>query len=247
MSADNPPSPQIADFLAAAKPNEFQATSIISTAIGNYLQAAMQVGTDAEKDYQRALAELRRNPEATTVELAAAYGRTHARAYPLRWTLVFAAGELKHPAALAFLNHVVETPIPPEPKEPSHGFSIVGEETILRTTAIDAIGYLASKGNERAIDALLRVLKQPSISMRRAAVQALRGTKQFRKLKRQIRAELPPDQHFLLTLSTPEVEHVPQVSSPRKFLSEQARSTKTEPAPGLPGSGPQSSKPPGRR
>ena len=154
---------------------------------------------------------------------------------------------MKHRSALAFLNYIVQTPIPPEPKEPSHGFSIVGEETILRTTAIEAIGYLASKGNEKAVDALLGALKQPSISMRRAAVQALRGTKQFKKLHDRVRAELPPDQHFLLTLSTPKVDRVPQVSDPRRFLSEQARSVETEPSPGLPEGVPEARKPPRRR
>jgi HEAT repeat protein len=247
MSADNVLSPPTGDVLSPAKSSEYQVSSRTSAAISNYLRAAVQVGEDAEENYQRALADLRRHPETATVEIAAAYGRVHARDYPLRWALVFAAGELKHRSTLAFLNYIIETPIPPEPKEPSHGFSTVGEETILRTTAIEAIGHLASEGNEKAVDALLRALKQPSISMRRAAVQALRGTKQFKKLHDRIRAELPPDQHFLLTLSTPKVDHVPQVSDPRRFLSEQARSAETEPAPGLPESVSETRKPPRRR
>jgi hypothetical protein len=247
MSDENVLSPSTGDILSPGKSSEYQASSRTSAAISNYLRAVVQVGDDAQENYRRALANLRRHPETATTELAATYGRVHARNYPLRWALVFAAGELRHPSALAFLNYIVETPIPPEPMEPSHGFSIVGEETILRTTAIEAIGHLASKGNEKAVNALLHALKQPSISMRRAAVQALRGTKQFEKLHDRIRAELPPDQHFLLTLSTPKVDRVPQVSDPRRFLSEQARSMETEPAPGLPGSVPEARKPPRRR
>ncbi|MGO8939996.1 MAG: HEAT repeat domain-containing protein [Mycobacterium sp.] len=247
MSADNVPSPSTDDALSHAESSQSQAVSRTSAAISNYLRAAVQVGDDAEENYQRALADLRRYPEAATVQLAAAYGSVHAHDYPLRWALVFAAGELKHQSALAFLSYVVETPIPPEPREPSHGFSIVGEETILRTTAIEAIGHLASEGSDEAVDTLLRALKQPSISIRRAAVQALRETKRFRNLRDRIRAELPPDQHFLLTLSTPRVDRVPQVPDPRRFLSEQARSIETEPAPTLPGGVPKTRKPPRRR
>ncbi|MGA8249167.1 MAG: hypothetical protein WB989_00435, partial [Mycobacterium sp.] len=62
MSADNVPSPSTDDALSHAESSQSQAVSRTSAAISNYLRAAVQVGDDAEENYQRALADLRRYP-----------------------------------------------------------------------------------------------------------------------------------------------------------------------------------------
>jgi hypothetical protein len=52
------------------------------------------------------------------------------------------------------------TPIPPERSKNPHSFSTVAEETILRTTAIEGIKYLAADGSEAAIESLFDFLGQ---------------------------------------------------------------------------------------
>jgi hypothetical protein len=79
--------------------------------------------------------------------------------YPTRWAHVHAASELRHPAALPFLRNLILTPIPPEESPDPHSFSTVGEETILRTTAVEGIGYLA-RGRADATEMLFEALRQ---------------------------------------------------------------------------------------
>ncbi len=136
--------------------------------------------------------------------------------------------------ALPLLFSIIETPLPSEPQPPSHGFSIVGEETILRTTAIEGIGHLADEGDDAVLDALFRAIRQPSISIRRAAIQALLHTKGGKMLRQRITACLPPEQYFLLDLVTPRVTEVSQVTEPEHFLSEEARQSRSVEAPNLP-------------
>jgi hypothetical protein len=229
------PTPQATDTLAPEAKPPYTEPGIAQAHLRNFLKAMYAVGEDAEAEYQRALRDLRHNPEAIVSEIAVAYGASRARDYPGRWGLIFAAGELRHPAALPFLVNIAETPLPPEPAEPAHGFSIVGEETILRTTAIEAIGHFVEERRELATAALLRALKQPSLSIRRAAVQVLKKAGASGELIERIRAELPPDFHFLLTLSTPRVEEVAQVPDPRRFLSERGRAATNSPPPALGG------------
>ena len=233
MSNDDP-TPRTSDTLSPQKqPATYTGVSIAFAHLQAYMAAISRSAPDAESEYQRALSRLREEPERAAVEIAAAYGGCDVRNYPSRWSLVFAASELRHEALMPFLTHVVDTPLPPEPREPSHGFSIVTEETILRTTAIEALGHLAANGNSDAVEALLRFLKQPSISIRRASVEALRSTKHYKKLVERVRAELPPDLHFLLKLEHPRVHEVKQVSDPKRFLSSEASMAPRDPAPPL--------------
>jgi hypothetical protein len=85
-----------------------------------------------------------------------------------------------------------------------------------------------------AVEALFRALRQPSLSLRRAAVQALLSTKDAKELRPRVSAYLPPEEHFLLELTTPEVSDVPQVERPERFLSEEARRSPSAKAPGFP-------------
>ena len=233
MSGAGTPTPQTADILAPEAKAPYAEPGVAQAHLRNFLGAMYAVGEDAEAEYQRALRDLRHDPGASVSGIAVAYGASRTRDYPGRWALIFAAGELQHPAALPFLVSVAETPLPPEPAEPGHGFSVVGEETILRTTALEAIGHLVEERREPATAALLRALRQPSLSIRRAAVQALKRAGAAGELIERIRAELPPDLHFLLTLSTPQVHEVAQVPDPRRFLSERGRTAPGSPPPAL--------------
>jgi len=190
-------------------------------------------GDDAEDEYQRALEDLRAQPEAVVVEIARGSSDCEESDYPARWALVHLAAELRHPAALPFLRNLVETPIPPEQSKDPHSFSTVAEETILRTTAVEGVGVLARERQSReATEALWQFMKQPSLSIRRAAVQSLymaSGTS--KRVRDRIAALLPDDQRFLLDLKPVDVTEVPQIGRPQRHLSPTGREGRTAPPP----------------
>jgi hypothetical protein len=147
---------------------------------------------------------------------------------------VHAASELRHPAALPFLRNLILTPIPPEESPDPHSFSTVGEETILRTTAVEGIGYLA-RGRADPTEMLFEALRQPSLSIRRAAVQSLLATARGRRLRARIARALPEEHQFLVDLKAVSVRDVPQIRNPAHHLSEAGRRGGIAPAPSLPG------------
>lgn len=193
-----------------------------------------RTGKDAQSAYDTALADLRVHPEDTVIELARAVNGCDPTDYPERWALIHAAAELRHPAALPLLKSLVLTPIPPEDSEDPHAFSTVGEETILRTTAVEGVEYLAVNGDEAALAALFEFLEQPSLSIRRATVQAILATRGGQDLRGRIAELLPRDQQFLLDIKRVNVQDVPQVRDPRIHLNESVGEGKTTPAPRLP-------------
>lgn len=206
-------------------------------ALANAVAAMSRFGDDAEEEYQRALEELRRQADAVAVEVARASNDCDTQDYPSRWALVHIASELRHRAALPFLRNVVETPIPPEQSKDPHSFSTVGEETILRTTAVDGVGELArERQNRDAVEALWEFLKQPSLSIRRAAIQSLYGSVgNNKRVRDRIGSLLPDEQRFLLDLKPVEVTDVPQISRPQRHLSAAGREERPEPPPAFRG------------
>jgi hypothetical protein len=206
--------------------------------LANTLTAMNAEGDDAEELYQGSLEQLREHPEMVMVEISRAEAETDPGAYPDRLALIQIAGELRHPAALPFLSNVVLTPIPPERSTHPHSFSTVAEETILRTTAVDAVGELAKQDNREAADILFEFLKQPSLSVRRAAVQSILATDPTDDLRERIAALLPEEHQFLLDIRPISVAEVEQIKDPTRHLSREARHSKVEPPPDLPGSDP---------
>jgi HEAT repeat protein len=200
----------------------------------NFFAAMSAAGDDAEEQYRRALIDLRKQADVVVVEIARAHSDCNARDYPTRWAHVHAAAELRHPAALPFLRNLILTPIPPEESPDPHSFSTAAEETILRTTAVEGIGHLA-RDRADAIEALFEALKQPSLSIRRAAVQSLLASSRGRRLQARIAKALPEDQRFLLALKAVDVRDVPQIKRPERQLSEAGRRGGIAPAPSLPG------------
>jgi len=202
------------------------------TLLGNFFAAMSGDGDDADDQYRRALTDLRKHVDLVVVEIARSHSYCNARDYPTRWAHVHAASELRHPAALPFLRNLILTPIPPEESPDPHSFSTVGEETILRTTAVEGIGHLAHNRAD-AIEALFEALRQPSLSIRRAAVQSLLASPRGRKLRARISKSLPEEQQFLLDLKRIDVRDVPQIKNPERHLSEAGRRGGIAPAPSL--------------
>jgi hypothetical protein len=208
--------------------------------LGNLLAVMNATGDDAEDAYKAALKELRGDPEGVVVELVRAESASDPQDYPSRWALVHAAAELRHPATLPFLRNLALTPLPPEEIKDPHSFSIIEEETILRTTAVEAVGRLAVDGRREALDALFEILdQQPSLSIRRAAVQSILKSPRGRRLRGRVTESLPKEQQFLLDLKPTDVTDVPQIKRPERQLSESGRQAKVEGPPNLPGADPQ--------
>jgi hypothetical protein len=199
----------------------------------NFFIAMNAVGDDAEEQYRRALTDLRKHAEQVVVEIARSQSACETRDYPTRWAHVHAAAELRHPAVLPFLLNLVLTPIPPEQSLDPHSFSSVAEETILRTTAVEGIGYLA-KNRADAVEALFEALKQPSVSVRRAAVHSLLASSRG-KLRARIAKALPENQQFLMNLKAADVRDVAQVTRPQRYLSDAGKRASVGAAPRLPG------------
>ena len=136
--------------------------------------------------------------------------------YNLRWALVYAAVQIRRASTLPFLRDLVLTEIPQEGNSDSHSLSIVAEETIIRTTAIEGIGYLAKRGSQKAMNSLLEFLAIPSISIRRASIQEI--LKVSKKHREEIVSHLPPDFHYLLDVVPKNVRDVPQIKNPKRHL-----------------------------
>ena len=226
--------PRASNSLVARPQERGRATqSPAAILLSNFMTAMGASGDGAEQAYQTALRQLRERADSVMVEIARKDSACAGRDYPTRWAFVHAAAELKSPAALAFLTNLVLSPIPPEESADTHSFSTVAEETILRTTAAEGVGALAQANNRAALAALFEFLKQPSISIRRAAVQSILRTSRGRTMRRRIAAILPQDQQFLLDLKPMSVGKVPQIKRPERHLTEAARRRRTEAPPSL--------------
>ena len=102
---------------------------------------------------------------------------------------------------------------------------------------MDGVGELArEKQNRDAVEALWEFLKQPSLSIRRAAIQSLYGAAgNNKRVRDRIGSLLPDEQRFLLDLKPVEVTDVPQISRPQRHLSAAGREERPEPPPAFRG------------
>ncbi len=203
----------------AQRPQDPFRNSDAANALRNFLSVMYSQEDAAAETYARALEPLRGQAEAVVSEIAHLEASLRERDYPSRFALIFAASELRHPAALPWLRSIALSRIPSERSNDTHSFSTVAEETILRTTAIEGLGRLAGDNNGQAIDALFACLTQPSLSIRRAAVQELLKAPEGRNQRERIAAALPEDQRFLLDLRSIDVRDAPQIRNPQQTLA----------------------------
>jgi len=177
-------------------------------------------GDDAQFRYDQAVDSLNRDPEQMMVAISAAYGHCPVTDYPQRHALVAAASRLRDEGALPFLASVALSEIPPEGSKDPHSFSTVGEETIIRMSAVDSIARHAARGLQLAIDLLLRCVESPAFSVRRAAVSGLMATREWQNLRPRMEAIIPKEQHFIFDLKNVSVRDAIQVKDPTKHLVE---------------------------
>ena len=177
-------------------------------------------GDDAEQTYQRSLDLLRERVDAVVAVVGTQYHALEEDQYVERWSMIQLLTDLRHPAALRVLEDVLSRPIPPEHSpDPAHGVSTVGEEIVIRTTAVEALARLATNGDRTAQNVLLRQVRHEAFSVRRAAVQAINESGVSELLER-VRQELQgTDDQRLLEYRRLDVASVPQADGSR-FLKE---------------------------
>ena len=222
----------------SAEISKFECVPIRDTFAGkllkNFLEAMNSLGDEAQAIYDEKLKELSKHAEDVLVEIIRAEGAACEDDYPFRWALVHAASELKHPATLKFLRNLVFAPIPPEKSRDPHSFSTIAEETILRTTAVEGVEYLSKAGNEDAQKTLFDFLKVPSLSVKRASVQAILATVRDKGKLEKLKSALPEDERFLLEIKRVDLKAVPQIEDPQKDLKPDAKDSVKEAPPKMP-------------
>lgn len=223
------PSGQQEDELRLSEAEEQPRSSLGQLVLGA-LEAMNAAGEDAEERFQEALGRLRERAGEAVIVITRMECEVPRQDYATRWALVYLVGELEDRMALPLLRQIVLTPIPPEKSRDPHS-STVAEETIIRTTAVDAVAALARMGEEEAVEALMEFFDVPSFSIRRAAVQGLLSTPKADDVRDRIRACLPEDQHFLLDLKPMDVRKAEQIDDPQRHLSERGKADDTPAAP----------------
>lgn len=209
--------PNVTNFFVKNNQVEFD-NSPASISLRRFLKTINSIGDDAQESYNDALKDIRRDSESIIFEIAREEKACNPMDYVTRWGLIHAATELRHPLSIPFLKNVILTPIPPELSKDPHSFSTAANETIIRTTAIEGIKYLAQEGNEDALNVLFECLNQPSISIRRASIQAILSVRKDESALQKIKDVLPESQQFLLNLRQASLNDVPQISNPQKHL-----------------------------
>jgi hypothetical protein len=167
------------------------------------------IGEDAEDRYQHSLKALRAHINDALIEIAAQYRRLPARRYLDRWSLVQLLTSLAERESLAFLDEILSSAIPPEESKNPSTFSTVGQEVIIRTTAVEAVERLAAKGNADALGVLLKHTQHHNFSVKRAAIQGYlaQGGKNARH---ELLKTLPRQDHRILEIRRTDVREVPQ-------------------------------------
>ena len=124
----------------------------------------------SEEHYQRALTELRSRPRRAVAAIIGYYESLPYTDYLSRWCHVQLLADLAEPTSLKFLDRLLSRPPRTTP------MSVRAQETILATTAVDAIVRIYVAGHAEALRILERQRKNPSLFVRRAAV---RSTQRF--------------------------------------------------------------------
>jgi len=231
----SPGSPSTDDTFVAQERYAVEYAGPFAERINHYLTTLYASGDAAEERNAAALDEFRRDAGEAVIALAKAGACCHEHDYPRRWALVYAAARLEHDAALPYFRELVLTPVPEAQPRGGHGFSAAREETVLRTTAVEGVGRLAARGNRAALKALYEFLDVPSISIRRASIQAVLAVEP--KARGKLAERIPAEFHYLLDVRTIPVTKAPQVKNPRKHLKDEKPLDKPVP-PGLPDAGP---------
>lgn len=205
LGTDDTFAPQEAARAAKPRPDPNNIQDSVDAALSQMSAA----GADAELNYQQALRGLASNPQAAVTAVVDRYRAADEDQYIERWTQVHLLADLRDSNAAAIFDTIVSTPIPPEQAPGMVTYSTVGEEVMIRTTAIEGLTRLAAQGDRQALDLLRKHTRHDAFSVKRAAIQgyieaAGAGARD------ELRKTLPQEDHFILDLRRAEVQDVPQ-------------------------------------
>ncbi len=166
-------------------------------------------GEPAEEDYRVCIDRLCRKTKLVSGIIQAEYFDMPEDAYLDRWALVMLAVELEDSRSLGFLEEILASAIPEEKSKDPHSFTTVGEEVMIRTTAIEGLERMAANGNEKAVKLLLHNIGHETFSIRRAATQALLAIG-GEDMREKLASELPKRHHNLLKIHRTDVREAEQ-------------------------------------
>jgi hypothetical protein len=166
-------------------------------------------GEFAEENYRLCVDKLCRKSKLTSQIIQDEYFDLAENAYLDRWGLTMLAVELQDQNGLAFFDKILAAEIPEEKSKNPHSFTSVGEEVMIRTTAIEGLERLAANGNDDAIEVLLGNISHEIFSVRRAATQALLAVGGENMLEK-LNSELPKRHHDLLNIKRTDVRNAEQ-------------------------------------
>lgn len=173
-------------------------------------------GEKAEEAYQAHLNQLRERSDEIIAAVRDRYQTLDEQQYLERWGLIQLLTDFRLANSVSTLAEVLRQPIPPERSpDPAHGVSTVGEEVIIRTTAIEALARLAAEGLTSAKEQLLDQVEHDNFSVRRAAVQAIMESGDDELIQRVRRSLKGTDNERLLEFRRPDVRSVPQAEGGR--------------------------------
>jgi len=199
-------------------------TKSIDSQVRAAIATMSAAGQAAEANYQAELLALVSNPQAAIAAIGNMYRTTPEDAYIARWSQVHLLSDLRQNAALELFDSILSTPIPPEKMPNMITYSTVGEEVMIRTTAIEGITRLAAKGDHKALDLLRKYVKHEALSVKRAAIQGYLETGGS-NAREELRKILPEKDEWLLDIRRMDVHDVPQPQI------EKASDTKDQPPP----------------
>jgi len=168
-----------------------------------------EFGDDAEANYQTVLEALRQRSDEVVAIIAAEYRDLSEAQYLDRWSLVQLLVELRHPSSLSLLNEVLSNQIPEERSQDTDSFTTVGEEVMIKTTAVEALTQMSAQQNQDALDLLLRYTQHENFSIKRACVQGYLAYGGEGATERLLEF-LPEQDRFILDIRREDVRNVPQ-------------------------------------
>lgn len=222
----------VASPAGSVRTTRIAADGDVGALVADALEAMTASGERAEDDYQRTVSALREHAAAATTALVATYEALDEQHYLERWSVVQLLTDLRPTDGVEALASIARQPIPPEHSDdPAHGFSTVGEEVIIRTTAVEALGRLLAGGNREAGERLLALLDNDVVSVRRAVVQAVTEHGDARLRTRVRQALYGTDDEWMLALRRIEVAEAPQADGRQFLRGRDGAGDSTPPAP----------------
>ncbi len=177
--------------------------------IKRHLTAMAGVGEDAEANYQKSLAAMRKNPDIIPV-LAEVYTAIPEEDYFRRTQVVEALKEMRSVDALPYLARIVNAPIPKDRLPENTEVNTRENEIVIRITAVQGLSVLAAQESRKANDLLFKLVGHDDLTVRQMATRGYLGSSvgdTDEKLK-QLYEMVPKEEHWYLTTKLTEIREV---------------------------------------